>query len=80
VVADNKHESLKGINRPTVYLPYSADIPPSSLLARAAGDPLKIVKAVRTRIASVDIRVRRFRPSPRADCRGNADGICGRFL
>jgi predicted permease len=54
VVADNKHESLKGINRPTVYLPYNAGITPSSLLARASGNPLKIVQAVRTRIAGVD--------------------------
>ena len=54
VVADNKHESLKGINRPAVYLPYSADITPSSLLVRTSGDPLKIVRAVRARIAGVD--------------------------
>jgi putative ABC transport system permease protein len=54
VVADNKHESLKGINRPAVYLPYSAYLTPSSLLARAAVDPLKIAKAIRMRIAGVD--------------------------
>jgi len=54
VVADNKHEALKGINRPAVYLPYSADITPNSLLARATGDPLKIAQAIRTRIAGVD--------------------------
>jgi putative ABC transport system permease protein len=54
VVGDNKHEALKGIDRPAVYLPYSADITPNSLLARTAGDPLTVVQAIRTRIASVD--------------------------
>jgi putative ABC transport system permease protein len=54
VVADNKHEALKGVNRAAVYLPYSADNTPNSLLARTAGDPLKIAKAIETRIASVD--------------------------
>jgi putative ABC transport system permease protein len=54
VVADNKHEALKGLNRPAVYLPYSANLTPGSLLARATGDPLKIAQALRKRIASVD--------------------------
>jgi putative ABC transport system permease protein len=54
VVADNRHEQLKAGGRPNVYLPYSADITPSSLLARAAGDPAKIVSAIRARIAGFD--------------------------
>jgi predicted permease len=54
VVADNKHEGLKGISRPAVYLPYSAGFTPNQLLARATGDPLKIVPAVRAHIAGVD--------------------------
>jgi putative ABC transport system permease protein len=54
VVADNKHEALKGISRPAVYRPYSVYITPNSLLARAVGDSLKIVPAIRARIAAVD--------------------------
>ena len=54
VVADNLHEQLKAGGRPNVYLPYSADITPNSLLVQAAGDPSKITSAVRTRIASFD--------------------------
>jgi hypothetical protein len=37
VVADNRHEQLKAGGRANAYLPYNADITPSSLLARAAG-------------------------------------------
>jgi putative ABC transport system permease protein len=54
VVADNKTETLKGFNRAAVYLPYSADVTPNGLIARAAGDPLKVVKAIRARIVGVD--------------------------
>jgi len=54
VVADNKHEGMKGIAKPAVYLPYSADNTPASLLARATGDPLKIAQAIEARIAGVD--------------------------
>ncbi len=54
VVADNRHEQLKEGGRPVVYLTYSADITPSSLLVRASGDPAKIVPAVRQRISAFD--------------------------
>ncbi|HTS25459.1 MAG TPA: ABC transporter permease [Bryobacteraceae bacterium] len=54
VVADNRHEQLKAGGRPNVYLPYSPDITPDSLLVRAAGDPGKIVSALRARIRDFD--------------------------
>jgi putative ABC transport system permease protein len=54
VVSDNRHEQLKVGGRENVYLPYSADITPSSILVRAAGDPAKITSAVRARIAAFD--------------------------
>jgi putative ABC transport system permease protein len=54
VVADNRHEQLKAGGRSNVYLPYSPDITPGSLLARAAGDPAKIVSAIRARILGFD--------------------------
>jgi putative ABC transport system permease protein len=47
VAADSRHGQLKGEDRANVYLPYSADITPSWLLARSTGDPLKLVKAIR---------------------------------
>jgi putative ABC transport system permease protein len=54
VVADNNHEQLKAGGRPVVYLPYYAEITPSSMLVRTAGDPAGIVLAVRSRITSFD--------------------------
>jgi putative ABC transport system permease protein len=54
VVADNRHEQLKAGGRTNVYLPYRADITPSSLLVRTAGDPAKMVSAVRARIVAFD--------------------------
>ena len=54
VVADNRHDLLKGRGRPVVYLTYSADITPSSLLVRASGDPAKMVSAIRARMRAFD--------------------------
>jgi predicted permease len=54
VVADNRHEQLKTGGRTNVYLPYSAHMTPSSLLACASGDPSKIVSAIRVRMAAFD--------------------------
>ena len=54
VVADNRHEQLKGDGRPVVYLTYSDDIAPSSLLVRTSGEPAKIVPAIRARIRAFD--------------------------
>jgi putative ABC transport system permease protein len=54
VVADNRHDLLKGRGRPVVYLPYSAHITPSSLLVRASGDPAKMVSAIRARMRAFD--------------------------
>jgi putative ABC transport system permease protein len=54
IVADNRHEQLKTGGRQNVYLPYSAGLTPSSLLARASGDPAKIVSAIRARIGGFD--------------------------
>jgi predicted permease len=54
VVADNRHDLLKGHGRPVVYLPYSAHITPSSLLVRASGDPAKMVSAIRARMRAFD--------------------------
>lgn len=54
VAADSRHGQLKGEDRANVYLPYSADITPSSLLVRTAGDPLKLTKAIRSRVSGID--------------------------
>jgi putative ABC transport system permease protein len=54
VTADSRHGQLKGEDRPNVYLTYSADITPSNLLVRTAGEPGKLTKAIRARIAGVD--------------------------
>ena len=54
VVADNRHEQLKPGGRPNVYLPYSAQITPKSLLVLAVGDPSKIASAIRARVAAFD--------------------------
>jgi len=54
VVADSRHGTLKGEDRPNVYLPFSPDYSPSSLLVRTSSDPLQIVKAMRDRILAVD--------------------------
>jgi len=54
VAADNRHDLLKGRGRPVVYLPYSANVTPSSLLVRASGDPAKMVSAIRARMRAFD--------------------------
>ena len=54
VVTDNRHEQLEAGGRPNVYLPYNADITPSSLVVKAAGDPAGITSAVRARISAFD--------------------------
>lgn len=54
VVANSRHGQLKGEDRANVYLPFQVDIVPSVLLARASGDPLKMVKDIQRKIAGVD--------------------------
>ncbi len=54
VVADNRHEQLKAGGRAVVYLTYSADITPSALLVRTAGDPANMTSSIRARIQSFD--------------------------
>jgi putative ABC transport system permease protein len=54
VVANSRHGQLKGEDRANVYLPFQADIVPSVLMARASGDPLKMVKDIQGKIAGVD--------------------------
>ena len=54
VVADSKHGKYKGEDRASVYLPYNAEITPSDLLVRTAGDPLQFHQALRARVAAFD--------------------------
>jgi putative ABC transport system permease protein len=54
VVADAKHGSYKGEDRPSVYLPYSSEITPNVLLVRTSGDPLQFHQALRSRIVALD--------------------------
>lgn len=54
VVADSRHGQLKGDDRANVYLPYRKDIMPTYLLAHTEGDPLKMTKAIQSRINGVD--------------------------
>lgn len=54
VAADSKHGQMKGEDRASVYLPYSADITPNTLLVRTAGDPEQLSNAIQGRIAVVD--------------------------
>jgi len=54
VVADSNQGRLKGPDNSSVYLPYSHDVTPNSLLVRTAGDPLQLVQAIRARITGVD--------------------------
>jgi putative ABC transport system permease protein len=54
VVADAKNEAIRSEGRMNVYLPYSENYTPSSLIVRASGDPLRLAQAVRQRIAGVD--------------------------
>jgi putative ABC transport system permease protein len=53
VVADNRHQQIKA-GRAVVYLTYSADITPSSLLVRAVGDPAGLTSAIRSHIQAFD--------------------------
>jgi putative ABC transport system permease protein len=54
VVADNRHGQFRGQQRQTVYLPYSDDIVPDTVLLRSSGDPLRLVSGLKARIAAVD--------------------------
>lgn len=54
VAADSKQGHLKGEDTASVYLPYSPDVTPHSLIVRTSGDPLQLVKAIRGRIAATD--------------------------
>jgi putative ABC transport system permease protein len=54
VVANSKHGKYKGEDRASVYLPYSADVTPATLLVRTTADPLQVQQAVRSRVASFD--------------------------
>jgi len=54
VVGDNRHGQLKGEDRYNVYLPYYIEVVPSYMLARTGGDPQKMIKAVESRIRSID--------------------------
>jgi putative ABC transport system permease protein len=54
VAADSKQGRLKGLDTASVYLPYSPDVTPHSLIVRTSGDPRQLVKAIRGRIAAAD--------------------------
>ncbi len=54
VVADNRYESLQTAGRPVAYLTYSANFTPGNMLLRTAGDPAKIVPALRARMMAID--------------------------
>ncbi len=54
VVADNRHGKLKGDDRPNVYLPYSKNVTPGSLVVRTSVDPLQLAAAIKARIVAVD--------------------------
>ncbi len=54
VVADSKQRDLKQLDGAVVYLPYSAEVTPRAFVVRTAFQPLKLAKAIRTRIAAVD--------------------------
>jgi len=54
VVADNRHGQCRGEQRQTVYLPYSDDIVPDTVLLRSSGDLLRLVSGLKARIAAVD--------------------------
>lgn len=54
VAAGSKQRDLKGVDGSSVYLPYSAQVTPNSLLVRTKGDPLRLAKAIAARIAAVD--------------------------
>ncbi len=54
VVADSKHQKYKGEDRATVYLPYSADNTPATLLVRTTADPLQLQQSIRSRVTAFD--------------------------
>jgi putative ABC transport system permease protein len=54
VVRNERHGSLKGENRSTVYLPYSAGTIPYQILIRTSSDALTLKRAVEARIVAVD--------------------------
>jgi putative ABC transport system permease protein len=54
IAADSRHMTLKGEDRSNVYLPYSANFSPDSLLVRTTDDPLQLVKPIRDRIVGLD--------------------------
>jgi putative ABC transport system permease protein len=54
VARDERHGSLKGENRPTVYVPYGVGIAPDQMLIRTATDPVPLMRAVKSRIAAID--------------------------
>jgi putative ABC transport system permease protein len=54
VVADATNEGLKGGGRSNVYVPWNHHGGTSSLLARGAGDPLRLAETLKARIRSVD--------------------------
>ncbi len=54
IVADSRHDQLKGEDRPNVYLPESPQFSIDSLLIRTTEDPLRLAGAVRDRIVGID--------------------------
>jgi putative ABC transport system permease protein len=54
VVADAKHGRYKGEDRASVYLPYSANVTPATLLVRTTSDPLQLQQSIRARVTAFD--------------------------
>jgi len=55
VVADSRQgRLLKGVDRPSVYLPYSKNVTPNSILVCTSADPLQMAGAIRARVAGAD--------------------------
>jgi putative ABC transport system permease protein len=54
VARDERHGSLKGQNRPTVYVPYSVGITADQMVIRTSTDPIALKRAVESRIVSID--------------------------
>jgi putative ABC transport system permease protein len=54
VAGDERHGSLKGEARPTVYLSYSPQLMPTQMVIRTSSDAAALIRTVRSRIVGVD--------------------------
>jgi putative ABC transport system permease protein len=54
VVADSRHDVLKGIERDSVYLPYSDDLIPQTLLVRTSTATAGLAGTIESRIHAID--------------------------